>query len=174
MQEDPSDDDSIAEGDFSILMVYSADGWDTIDRMDTGLGLDTGSQEGSHTGPRSVNETPVFASGTIMGIDKARVHRGRSGVKRSRNEDEDDDETEPEEEEARPLVKRNGSVRKSSQIYDPSPFDPDGGGGDGEVDSKVYCTCRQVSYGEMIGCDDDDCDIEWVRLCTIRKRKTRC
>jgi hypothetical protein len=26
----------------------------------------------------------------------------------------------------------------------------------------VYCTCRNVSYGEMIGCDDDDCEIEWV------------
>ena len=36
------------------------------------------------------------------------------------------------------------------------------GGAEPDVDSKAYCTCRQVSYGEMIGCDDDDCPIEWV------------
>jgi hypothetical protein len=30
-------------------------------------------------------------------------------------------------------------------------------------DKKVYCYCNGVSYGEMIGCDDDDCPIEWVR-----------
>lgn len=24
-----------------------------------------------------------------------------------------------------------------------------------------YCFCRQVSYGEMVGCDNDNCRIEW-------------
>ncbi|KAL3851867.1 hypothetical protein ACJMK2_015568 [Sinanodonta woodiana] len=24
-----------------------------------------------------------------------------------------------------------------------------------------YCLCNQVSYGEMVGCDNDDCPIEW-------------
>ncbi|XP_006820600.1 inhibitor of growth protein 3-like [Saccoglossus kowalevskii] len=24
-----------------------------------------------------------------------------------------------------------------------------------------YCICNQVSYGEMVGCDNDDCPIEW-------------
>lgn len=37
---------------------------------------------------------------------------------------------------------------------------------EGEMDTKVYCTCRNVSYGEMIGCDDDDCEIEWVSAVT--------
>jgi len=35
-----------------------------------------------------------------------------------------------------------------------------GDGGDG--DDELYCTCRQKSYGEMIGCDAPDCEIEWV------------
>lgn len=35
--------------------------------------------------------------------------------------------------------------------------------GDGEQDdNKRYCFCNGVSYGEMIGCDDMNCEIEWV------------
>lgn len=28
----------------------------------------------------------------------------------------------------------------------------------------VYCYCRQVSYGQMIGCDGEDCPREWFHL----------
>ena len=27
-----------------------------------------------------------------------------------------------------------------------------------------YCYCNQVSYGEMVGCDADDCSREWFHL----------
>ncbi|KAI9469430.1 inhibitor of growth proteins N-terminal histone-binding-domain-containing protein [Coemansia mojavensis] len=27
-----------------------------------------------------------------------------------------------------------------------------------------YCYCQQVSYGEMVACDDDNCEIEWFHL----------
>jgi inhibitor of growth protein 3 len=37
------------------------------------------------------------------------------------------------------------------------------GEGDGD-DNKRYCFCNGVSYGEMIACDDDHCEKEWVRL----------
>lgn len=34
---------------------------------------------------------------------------------------------------------------------------------EGEMDDgKTYCICNNVSYGEMIGCDDDHCQREWV------------
>ena len=38
--------------------------------------------------------------------------------------------------------------------------------GDGTVDPNepVYCTCRMVSFGKMIGCDSDDCTVEWFHL----------
>jgi hypothetical protein len=32
-------------------------------------------------------------------------------------------------------------------------------GGDG--DDRKYCTCRSVSYGNMVACDNDDCEYEW-------------
>jgi len=38
------------------------------------------------------------------------------------------------------------------------------GEGEGEGDDRTYCFCDGVSYGEMIACDDDDCEREWVRV----------
>lgn len=38
---------------------------------------------------------------------------------------------------------------------------------DGELadpDEKTYCYCGQVSFGQMVGCDGDDCEKEWVSL----------
>jgi hypothetical protein len=43
-------------------------------------------------------------------------------------------------------------------------------GGDGEglgeegEDNSVYCTCRRVAFGEMIGCDNNNCPIEWFHM----------
>jgi hypothetical protein len=34
-----------------------------------------------------------------------------------------------------------------------------------EEDHGLYCICQKQSYGEMVGCDDDGCDYQWVRLC---------
>lgn len=28
----------------------------------------------------------------------------------------------------------------------------------------VYCFCRRVYFGDMIGCDNDDCEIEWFHF----------
>ena len=38
--------------------------------------------------------------------------------------------------------------------------DGDGNGGD----EPRYCYCNEVSYGEMVGCDADDCPREWFHL----------
>ncbi|ODV81760.1 uncharacterized protein CANTADRAFT_3833 [Suhomyces tanzawaensis NRRL Y-17324] len=38
----------------------------------------------------------------------------------------------------------------------------DGPSGNGEdADNNLYCFCQRVSFGEMIGCDNDDCKFEW-------------
>lgn len=31
-----------------------------------------------------------------------------------------------------------------------------------DADERRYCFCNNVSYGDMIGCDGDDCEREWV------------
>lgn len=33
-----------------------------------------------------------------------------------------------------------------------------------DPDEPTYCLCNQVSFGEMIGCDNDECLIEWFHF----------
>jgi len=33
-----------------------------------------------------------------------------------------------------------------------------------DPNEPTYCLCQQVSYGEMIGCDNTDCPIEWFHF----------
>ena len=33
-----------------------------------------------------------------------------------------------------------------------------------DPNEPTYCTCHQVSYGEMIGCDNQECPIEWFHF----------
>lgn len=37
-------------------------------------------------------------------------------------------------------------------------------GEDGGGDEPKYCYCNDVSYGEMVACDNEDCAIEWFHL----------
>jgi inhibitor of growth protein 3 len=32
---------------------------------------------------------------------------------------------------------------------------------EGNEDTKVYCTCRSVSHGDMVACDNENCEFEW-------------
>jgi inhibitor of growth protein 3 len=48
--------------------------------------------------------------------------------------------------------------------------DTDAGAGDGDGDGddgKTYCFCDRVSFGEMIACDDENCEREWVSICCV-------
>ncbi|KAL5015349.1 hypothetical protein ScPMuIL_009619 [Solemya velum] len=61
------------------------------------------------------------------------------------------------------------SIHHPSDVLD-MPVDPN---------EPTYCLCHQVSYGEMIGCDNPDCLIEWfhfacVGLTTKPKGKWYC
>jgi inhibitor of growth protein 3 len=40
----------------------------------------------------------------------------------------------------------------------------EGGEAEGDGDDKTYCVCDGVSYGEMIACDEIDCEREWVNI----------
>lgn len=50
---------------------------------------------------------------------------------------------------------------------------------DADPDEPLYCLCNQISFGEMIGCDNSNCQIEWfhfscVQLVTKPKGKWYC
>lgn len=67
--------------------------------------------------------------------------------------------------------KRRQRDTSPPSVYDePSPLDPD---------EPTYCLCHQISFGEMIGCDNARCPIEWfhfqcVGLTTKPKGKWYC
>lgn len=56
--------------------------------------------------------------------------------------------------------KKKRSKGKSEREVSPPdlPIDPD---------EPTYCLCEQVSYGEMIGCDNDECSIEWFHFSCV-------
>ncbi|XP_037096047.1 inhibitor of growth protein 1 [Syngnathus acus] len=56
--------------------------------------------------------------------------------------------------------KKKRSKGKSEREVSPPdlPIDPD---------EPTYCLCEQVSYGEMIGCDYDECPIEWFHFSCV-------
>ena len=41
-----------------------------------------------------------------------------------------------------------------------------------DENEPVYCTCRQVSFGKMIACDNPDCPIEWFHFQCVGLTKT--
>ncbi|KFH70497.1 hypothetical protein MVEG_03347 [Podila verticillata NRRL 6337] len=46
-------------------------------------------------------------------------------------------------------------VAKKASTFTELPIDPN---------EPLYCYCQQVSYGEMVACDNGDCEIEWFHL----------
>lgn len=90
--------------------------------------------------------------------------RAARGTKRQRGEEDDEEDEDDLEEEERPAKRTGTAVAKKAAaatttttavaaavtpVDDFDTGDADTTGGDNEVDSKVYCTCRQFSYGEV-------------------------
>ncbi|CAK7897078.1 chromatin modification-related protein Yng2p [[Candida] anglica] len=42
-----------------------------------------------------------------------------------------------------------------------------GAGAGDDADNNLYCFCQRVSFGEMIGCDNDDCKYEWFHWACV-------
>ncbi|KAL1282303.1 hypothetical protein QQF64_001106 [Cirrhinus molitorella] len=56
--------------------------------------------------------------------------------------------------------KKKKSKAKAEREPSPTdlPIDPN---------EPTYCLCEQVSFGEMIGCDNDECPIEWFHFSCV-------
>lgn len=57
-----------------------------------------------------------------------------------------------------------GGGNKQAPGRDGSTSPPELANVDIDPDEPTYCLCDQVSYGEMIGCDNDLCPIEWFHF----------
>lgn len=93
--------------------------------------------------------------------------KNRDKDKKKRKKDEFDDEvpkkkkkkgqqSAPEEVASIPILS-SLSITHASDVLD-MPVDPN---------EPTYCLCHQVSYGEMIGCDNPDCPIEWFHFACV-------
>jgi len=103
--------------------------------------------------------------------NSAAKKKGENKKKRKSNKEEFEDEipkkkkkkgVQPEEEEAE--MQQAMSPFQSVLAAHPSdvldmPVDPN---------EPTYCLCNQVSYGEMIGCDNLDCPIEWFHFACVQ------
>jgi chromatin modification-related protein YNG2 len=62
--------------------------------------------------------------------------------------------------------RRGQSGEDENAVVDDRGASVESGGEDeeGNGDETLYCVCQQKSYGEMIGCDNDNCRLEWVSI----------
>jgi hypothetical protein len=40
-----------------------------------------------------------------------------------------------------------------------------------DPNEPVYCVCRQIAFGEMIACDNEDCAVEWFHYSCVNLNK---
>lgn len=68
-------------------------------------------------------------------------------------------------------LKSGGYETPESSACTPRPFTVDM---PPDPNEPKYCTCQQVSYGEMIACDNKDCPTEWFHFpCVDLKSKPK-
>eukprot|EP00035_Acanthoeca_spectabilis_P024871 m.455763 g.455763 ORF g.455763 m.455763 type:complete len:208 (+) comp20934_c0_seq1:203-826(+) len=57
---------------------------------------------------------------------------------------------------------RGNSISDETDRIDDMPVDPN---------EPTYCLCQQVSYGEMIACDNPDCSTEWFHFACVNLKE---
>ncbi|KAM8978263.1 inhibitor of growth protein 4 isoform X1 [Petaurus breviceps papuanus] len=111
-------------------------------------------------------ESSDYDSSSSKGKKKGRVQKEKKAA-RARSKGKNSDEEAP-----KAAQKKLKFVRTSPEYGMPSvtfgsvhpsdvldmPVDPN---------EPTYCLCHQVSYGEMIGCDNPDCSIEWFHFACV-------
>lgn len=169
------------------------DAADSVNGEDDGGGYDSRAPSPDPQMPRgtkrarnsaSASATPTTATGAQSPGHRQAASRRRAKArgdspapaKRSRNNpdpsygDDDGDGANADEEmnEKDPLAAGLDDAKGLPVKGEPRvPSDPVLGEATGGEDEQVYCICQRVSFGEMIGCDDDNCQTEWVRTAVI-------
>ncbi|KAJ6623050.1 hypothetical protein B0H10DRAFT_2162573 [Mycena sp. CBHHK59/15] len=67
-------------------------------------------------------------------------------------------------------VARNHAVLANASAPAPAALDgvpADAADGEADGDDKPYCFCQRVSFGQMIACDDPNCQWEWFHIACI-------
>ncbi|XP_051010353.1 inhibitor of growth protein 5 isoform X2 [Acomys russatus] len=119
------------------------------------------------TGPRSLKSKladVLFTSDcnfegcrlSVLGSDGRSQKEKRSSRGRGRRTSEEDTPKKKKHKSGSEFTDSILSVHPSDVLD--MPVDPN---------EPTYCLCHQVSYGEMIGCDNPDCPIEWFHFACV-------
>lgn len=102
--------------------------------------------------PSRLSTTFVAGSPAVSDADSYGARDRKRSYKKRRVEEDDyeDEDGEGEEEEEEDETAANESAAGNP------------------TDDALYCLCQRVSFGEMVGCDNDACTYEWVRSCCQR------
>lgn len=121
---------------------------------------DTTGNSGKAGQDKSKNETITQAE--KPNNKRSRRQRNNENRENASNNHDHDDITSgtPKEKKAKTSKKKKRSKAKAEREASPAdlPIDPN---------EPTYCLCNQVSYGEMIGCDNDECPIEWFHFSCV-------
>ena len=102
------------------------------------------------------------ASANRKGSRRKGYRKGLHGLKPSPSDGDDSalSEVGDSENERGSQSHRNGVGGDATHDTDMTGIEEDDeDGADG--DDRKYCVCRHVSYGNMVACDNDDCEFEW-------------
>ncbi|KAG0639901.1 hypothetical protein HOY80DRAFT_885612 [Tuber brumale] len=69
------------------------------------------------------------------------------------------------------MKKRKNPPKREPLSEDDDDDDDDELDEEGGEDKRLYCTCQQVSYGNMVACDDGDCPYEWFHWACVNLTK---
>lgn len=109
------------------------------------------------------SQLPLLLLNAGVGDGDSDLNEGRARRKRSSHISEAPTR-------ASPYVSNRGTGRASSSNGDISEGKSNGkddivaAEGEEERDENLYCFCQRGSFGEMIGCDSDDCKYEWFHI----------
>lgn len=139
-------------------------------------------QDREHLDPGSTKEPEIEepppppkkeTAAKVETVEKPEKTSATKRQRRTKAEGQEDDQIKEEKEKAPKKKKKRKSVKKdTSRAESPLDFQID-------PNEETYCSCNNVSYGEMIGCDNMNCVIEWyhfgcVGLRTKPKGKWYC
>ncbi|KAI8146974.1 inhibitor of growth protein 5-like protein [Fennellomyces sp. T-0311] len=157
--------EALKRGEEKFALAKST--YDTVDRHCTKLDTDLQKYEDEQLiGPtRKMGMATVSSSAAASTSTTDRTEKTDQGRKRKRAEQKASSgrgrkkTVRPEEEETPQgeYLSTEDSKQHAQAAISLSnlPIDPN---------EPLYCYCRQVSFGEMVACDNDDCEIEWFHL----------
>jgi len=92
-------------------------------------------------------------------VDEKRNKKKTKDGKKKKGSNKDDDKKKKKQKGVKtdstlPTASLVGMLQVPQEVLD-MPVDPN---------EPTYCLCNQVSYGEMIGCDNQECPIEWFHF----------